>query len=67
MSIYEFFLRRMETQTGKEPKTVEQLLGELDISRAQLTVWLKQAVSEKHLRKLSKPVQFAFAGPKTSF
>jgi predicted Rossmann fold nucleotide-binding protein DprA/Smf involved in DNA uptake len=60
MSFYEFFLRRMETQTGKEPKTVEQLLGELDISRAQLTVWLKQAVSEKHLRKLSKPVRYAW-------
>ena len=60
MSFYEFFLSRMETHTGKEPKTIEQLLGELDISRAQLTAWLKQAVSEKHLRKLSKPVRYAW-------
>jgi hypothetical protein len=60
MSFYEFFLRCMEAQTGKEPKTIEQLLGELDISKAQLTAWLKRAVSENHLRKLSKPVRYAW-------
>ena len=57
----------MEILTGKEAKTAEQLLKELDISKIQLNAWLKQAVLEKNLRKLSKPVQFAFAGPKTSF
>lgn len=59
MSFYEFFLRRMQTLTGKEPKTVEQLMVELDISKTQLNAWLKRAVSEKHLRKLSKPVRYA--------
>jgi predicted Rossmann fold nucleotide-binding protein DprA/Smf involved in DNA uptake len=63
MSFYEFFLRRMETPTGKEPKTIEQLLGELDISKTQLAAWLKRAVSEKHLRKLSKPVRYAWLAP----
>jgi hypothetical protein len=57
----------MEIQTGKKAKTAEQLLKELDIAKIQMNAWLKQAVSERHLRKLSKPVQFAFAGPKTSF
>ena len=57
----------MEILTVKEAKTAEQLLKELDISKIQLNAWLKQAVSERHLRKLSKPVQFAFAGPRTSF
>jgi len=65
MSFYEFFLRRMQTLTGKEPKTVEQLLGELDISKTQLNAWLKRAVSEKHLRKLSKPVRYAWHAPET--
>jgi len=59
MSFYEFFLRRMESLTGKEPKTVEQLLREMDISKTQLNAWLKRAVAEKRLRKLSKPVRYA--------
>jgi predicted Rossmann fold nucleotide-binding protein DprA/Smf involved in DNA uptake len=59
MSFYEFFLRRMEALTGKEPKTVEQILGELDITKTQLNAWLKRAVSEKRLRKLNKPVRYA--------
>jgi hypothetical protein len=36
----------METQTGKEPKTAEQLPGELDISKTQLTAWLKRTTEE---------------------
>ena len=59
MSFYEFFLRRMESLTEKEPKTVEQLLREMDISKTQLNAWLKRAVAEKRLRKLSKPVRYA--------
>jgi predicted Rossmann fold nucleotide-binding protein DprA/Smf involved in DNA uptake len=60
MSFYEIFLRRMETLTGKEAKTVEQLLVELDISKTQLNEWLKQAVSEKHVRRLTRPVRYAW-------
>jgi predicted Rossmann fold nucleotide-binding protein DprA/Smf involved in DNA uptake len=60
LSFYELFLRRMEILTEKEPKTVGQLLEELDISKAQLNAWLKRAVSEKHLRKHGKPLRYAW-------
>ncbi len=66
MSFYEFFLRRMEALTGKGPKTVEHLLGEMDISKTQLNAWLKRAVSEKRLRKLSKPVRYARHAPEAA-
>ena len=63
MSFYEFFLHRMEASTGKEPKTVEQLLGELDISKAQLTAWLKRAMEEGKLKKTKAPVRYAWLAP----
>jgi hypothetical protein len=65
MSFYEFFLHRMEASTGKEPKTVEQLLGELDISKAQLTAWLKRAMEEGKLKKTKAPVRYAWLAPDT--
>jgi predicted Rossmann fold nucleotide-binding protein DprA/Smf involved in DNA uptake len=65
MSFYEFFLRRMETQTGKEPKTIEQLLGELDISKAQLTAWLKRGTEEGKLKKTKAPVRYAWLAPES--
>jgi predicted Rossmann fold nucleotide-binding protein DprA/Smf involved in DNA uptake len=60
LSFYEIFLRRVEILTEKEAKTADQLLEELDISKAQLNAWLKRAVSEKHLRKLGKPLRYAW-------
>ena len=63
MNFYEFFLHRMETQTGKKPKTVEQLLGELDISKAQLAAWLKRATEEGKLKKTKAPVRYAWLAP----
>jgi predicted Rossmann fold nucleotide-binding protein DprA/Smf involved in DNA uptake len=65
LSFYEFFLRRMEILTEKEVKTADQLLEELDIVKAQLNAWLKRAVCEKHLRKLNKPLRYAWRTPET--
>jgi predicted Rossmann fold nucleotide-binding protein DprA/Smf involved in DNA uptake len=65
MTFYEFFLSRMETQTGKEPKTIEQLLGELDISKAQLTAWLKRGTEEGKLKKTKAPVRYAWIAPES--
>jgi predicted Rossmann fold nucleotide-binding protein DprA/Smf involved in DNA uptake len=55
MTLYEFFLRRMEVLTSREARTVEELLAELDISRTQLNAWLKQATEDGKLKKKTKP------------
>jgi predicted Rossmann fold nucleotide-binding protein DprA/Smf involved in DNA uptake len=63
MTFYEFFLRRMEILTATKPKSVEQLLGGLDISKAQLTAWLKRATEEGKLKKTKAPVRYAWLTP----
>jgi predicted Rossmann fold nucleotide-binding protein DprA/Smf involved in DNA uptake len=60
MSFYEFFLRRMEILTKKEAKTADQLLEELDISKAQLSAWLRRATEEGKLKKKKAPVRYAW-------
>ncbi len=63
MSFYEMFLRRMQTLTAKEAQTVEQLLAELDVSKAQLNEWLKRATAEGKLSKKKAPVRYAWRVP----
>lgn len=60
MSFYEIFLRRMATLTAGEAKSAEQLLGELDIGKSQLSAWLKKATQEGKLVKTKTPVRYAW-------
>jgi predicted Rossmann fold nucleotide-binding protein DprA/Smf involved in DNA uptake len=60
MTLYEFFLGRMQMLAGKEPKTVDQLLPELDISKTQLNAWLKRATEEGRLKKKNAPVRYSW-------
>ena len=41
------------------PKSCEELAEELDVSKAQLSKWLKHAVEEKVIDKLFRPVRFS--------
>ena len=54
---YDLFLHRLKQLTAEAPATPEQLKSS-DVSGAQLRDWLKRAVSEGHVRKLSKPVRY---------
>jgi predicted Rossmann fold nucleotide-binding protein DprA/Smf involved in DNA uptake len=54
---YDLFLNRLKQLTAEAPATLEQLKSS-DVSSAQLRDWLKRAVSEGHVRKLSKPVRY---------
>jgi predicted Rossmann fold nucleotide-binding protein DprA/Smf involved in DNA uptake len=54
---YDFFLHRLKQLTAEVPATPEQLKSS-DVSSAQLRDWLRRAVSEGHVRKLSKPVRY---------
>jgi predicted Rossmann fold nucleotide-binding protein DprA/Smf involved in DNA uptake len=62
LSFYDFFLLRVKNLTEGNPLTVEQLQDCLDLAKPQLGVWLKRAVSEGQIRKLSKPVRYRWRG-----
>lgn len=65
MSLYTFFLRRLERLTTERSMTPEQLLERLDIHKVQLTTWLATAVEEGRLRKLHKPVRYEWVAAPT--
>jgi predicted Rossmann fold nucleotide-binding protein DprA/Smf involved in DNA uptake len=62
LNFYEFFLQRMVRLTAEAPLGVDDLLQHLDISKAQLNLWLKRAVADKRLRKLNRPVRYRIQG-----
>jgi predicted Rossmann fold nucleotide-binding protein DprA/Smf involved in DNA uptake len=62
LSFYGFFLLRMKNLAESSPLTVEQLQDRLDLAKPQLGVWLKRAVSEGQIRKLSRPVRYRWQG-----
>lgn len=45
------------------PATAEELAETLDVNKAQLNAWLKKAVDENKIMKLSKPVRYQKAEP----
>ena len=58
MTLYEFFLQRIQVLTSNEAKSADQLLKELDVSKTQLNAWLKRAAEEGKLRKTRAPVRY---------
>ena len=61
LGLYTPFLERLEQLTNKTPATPEQILRALGINKAQLNEWLKRAVAERRVKKLSKPVRYIWA------
>ncbi|MBI3985800.1 MAG: DNA-protecting protein DprA [Lentisphaerae bacterium] len=57
-SIYDAVMPVIAAALDK-PSPVADLAKRLTVSKAQLEVWLKQAVGEKKLRKLTRPVRYA--------
>jgi predicted Rossmann fold nucleotide-binding protein DprA/Smf involved in DNA uptake len=57
-TIYEAVLPVIEAALSKPTSTAE-LATRLGVSKTQLEIWLKQAVSEKKVKKLIKPVRYA--------
>lgn len=58
LDFYQLFLRRLRTLTAKAPATDQELLIRLDIGKPQLRDWLKRAMEEGQVKKLSKPVRY---------
>jgi len=40
------------------PITIDDLAKQLDVTKKQLNVWLKRAVEEHKIKKLSRPVRY---------
>jgi predicted Rossmann fold nucleotide-binding protein DprA/Smf involved in DNA uptake len=58
LTFYTFFLRKLSIACASSAKTPDEL-GELfELNKTQVNTWLKRALSEKRLRKLSKPVRY---------
>lgn len=60
MSFYELFLLKIQELAATEAKSVDELVEDFKVSKTQLNKWLKQAVKDKKVKKLSKPVRYQF-------
>ncbi|HET8696476.1 MAG TPA: DNA-processing protein DprA [Gammaproteobacteria bacterium] len=61
-SFYELFLLRIERACQGGPRTAADLAVELDVNKSQIADWLKRAVAEKKMRKISRPVRYEWVG-----
>ncbi len=55
---YGLFLNRLKRLTPDAPVTQKQLLESGDVSKSQLSDWLKRAVRDGHVRMLSNPRRY---------
>jgi predicted Rossmann fold nucleotide-binding protein DprA/Smf involved in DNA uptake len=58
MTPYDVFLAKVAAAAGSEPIEEEQLRERLGLTSSQLNAWLKRAVAEKKLQKMSNPVRY---------
>tara|TARA_R110001606_G_C15398475_1_gene652545 strand:+ start:4206 stop:5537 length:1332 start_codon:yes stop_codon:yes gene_type:complete len=56
VTFYQLFLHKM--QEHSKPVTVEELMEEWDLSKKPVEEWLKRALDERKVKKLSKPVRY---------
>ncbi|MGH6916695.1 MAG: hypothetical protein ACREJ0_03225 [Geminicoccaceae bacterium] len=55
---YDLFLHDMQSLTAETPLRVDDLQRHLVITKAQLNAWLKRAVAEHRLKRLTNPVRY---------
>ena len=48
----------MESLTAETPRDVDDLQRHLAITKTQLNVWLKRAMAEDRVKKLTKPIRY---------
>lgn len=61
LSLYDFFLLKLATATHATPITPEALQESLEVNKTQLNDWLKRALADGKVTKLSKPVRYQTA------
>lgn len=62
MDLYDLFLIKLQSSLSGSDKTTDELVKELEIHKTQINIWLKQAVKEKKVKKLNKPVRYQWTG-----
>jgi len=58
---YELFLIKLARWCANDALDVEQLLELSGLHKSQLTQWLHQAIEEKHVVRLSRPVRYRWS------
>ncbi|MCP4766530.1 MAG: DNA-processing protein DprA [Gammaproteobacteria bacterium] len=58
IEFYDLFLIKIKAMCSESPKTLDELVDALELNKSQLNTWLKRAVADKKLTKLSKPVRY---------
>lgn len=58
IEFYDLFLVKARAMCSDAPKTTDELVDMLALNKTQLNAWLKRAVADKKLNKLSKPVRY---------
>lgn len=61
LSLYEYFLRKLEVATIERPLGADALQERLEIGKTQLSDWLKRALAEGRVEKSGKPVRYEIA------
>ena len=61
VTFYDLFLYKMAILTADTALSVDDISRRLDVSKAQLGTWLKQAVAEKRVKTLTRPVRYRWA------
>lgn len=64
VTFYELFVVKTRQLCASEPRTTDELLDALALNKTQLNTWLKQAVEDGELKKLTKPVRYELGGSK---
>jgi hypothetical protein len=55
---YDLFLAKTQSLCNDSPRAPDELMEAMDLNKTQLNIWLKRAVDDKKLKKLSKPVRY---------
>jgi len=58
---YRLFLTELRHVADQSPLTTEQICTILNLHKNQVSEWMKQAVEEKQVKKLIKPVRYQWA------
>ncbi|WP_305801720.1 DNA-processing protein DprA [Thiolapillus sp.] len=58
LDFYDLFLIKVASLCSDVPKKPDELVEALNLNKTQLNAWLKHAVSEEKLKKLTRPVRY---------
>ncbi|MNF50264.1 hypothetical protein D3C85_703630 [compost metagenome] len=61
LSFYELFLKKLERH--RNPVTIDELIEKWGLPKSLVGLWVKQAIDQQRLKKLSNPVRYQYVAP----